>query len=628
MIKSFPFNAVINQNGTPDRVYLAEDFAGYFAKFIGTGVYPNPATGLQVISIDNDMNIRIKKGNGYILGREFENTDDYIIKLDVADGVLSRIDRVVLRLDYLDRKIKPILKKGDYTSNPVAKSLQRDADAYEIALADVYIKNGVINVMQSNITDLRLNKELCGIVHGVIQQVDTTEIFRQFQAWFSEQRQLHEGDFEKWLNEFKIATGKKFEDWVNDLKNSLDPNEDIAAQLQMQISTIKSDLADIATDTKRLTNAKDITGAINELFTNADNGKQSWVDVIGSPLLNTDNFSTLKYKTRILKNTFASNLTAKGQSSSETESLSNLINKIKQIETGVLANLAVELNRFTSITTNKSYIRQIAVDIYGSIYAACNDKFVRKISSSGYTSWEYNCDAMVFSVAVKDGYVYSGDYKNYVTKIDSSSGNKIWACRASSDWGIYCIIIDKDNNVYVGTDKNEVVKINSTGTIIWRYDKHKNDVKAIVMDKNGYIYSGGSRLVKLCSNGGEEWIQDFGHRIASMAIDNNGYVYIGYVYNGVAKINPDNGERIWYISTGDSSNSVDSIVVDDYGYVYAGINEDETVRKISPDGKEIWKYNCDCDGYLKSIALDNYGYIYVACGDMVRKLTDKIYIKK
>ncbi|WP_318581342.1 hypothetical protein [Clostridium botulinum] len=265
MIKSFPFNAIYDSNGVPDRAYLAEDFARYFAKFIGTGVYPNPATGLQVVAVDNNMQIRIKKGDAYILGRDFENTDDYIIQLDVADGVLSRIDRVALRLDYLKRDIIPVLKKGNYASSPIAPALQRDADAYEIALADVYVKNGVIKINQSDITDTRLNSELCGIVHAIIQQVDTTEIFRQFQAWFNEQKNVHEGDFEKWLNEFKIITGKKFEDWVEDLKNSLDPNEDIAAQLQMQISTIKSDLADITTQQEK--NIKQIEENKNGLNT-------------------------------------------------------------------------------------------------------------------------------------------------------------------------------------------------------------------------------------------------------------------------------------------------------------------------------------------------------------------------
>ncbi|WP_061334290.1 hypothetical protein, partial [Clostridium botulinum] len=247
MERSSFFNAVLDQQGNPDRSYLAEDFARYFSTFIGNGVFPNPANQLQVVAIDNNMQVRIKKGYAWINGYMYENTDDYILKLDPADGVLNRIDRIVLRLDFLERKIKAIVKKGQYASSPVAPVLQRDADAYEIAIVDVYVRNGVISIMQSNITDLRLNKEFCGIVHAVIQQVDTTEIFRQFQAWFNEQKNVHEGDFEKWLNEFKIITGKKFTDWVDDLKNSLDPNEDIAAQLQMQISTVKSDLADITT---------------------------------------------------------------------------------------------------------------------------------------------------------------------------------------------------------------------------------------------------------------------------------------------------------------------------------------------------------------------------------------------
>lgn len=363
MIKSFPFNAIYDSNGVPDRAYLAEDFARYFAKFIGTGVYPNPATGLQVVAVDNNMQIRIKKGDAYILGRDFENTDDYIIQLDVADGVLSRIDRVALRLDYLKRDIIPVLKKGNYASSPIAPALQRDADAYEIALADVYVKNGVIKINQSDITDTRLNSELCGIVHAIIQQVDTTEIFRQFQAWFNEQKNVHEGDFEKWLNEFKIITGKKFEDWVEDLKNSLDPNEDIAAQLQMQISTIKSDLADITTQQGDLQNLKttdktNIVGAVNELFQNANNGKQNWVDVIGSPLNIEDTFSTLKNKTQNLKNSMAEKLTTKGQDSKGIEDLQVLINKIDMLNSYDIDMLFLKYgNIFNNLTsTNTSFL--------------------------------------------------------------------------------------------------------------------------------------------------------------------------------------------------------------------------------------------------------------------------------
>ncbi|NFK78253.1 phage tail protein [Clostridium botulinum] len=609
MIKSFPFNAVYDANGVPDRAYLAEDFAGYFAKFIGTGVYPNPATGLQVVAVDNNMQIRIKKGDAYILGRDFENTDDYIIQLDVADGVLSRIDRVVLRLDYLDRKIKPILKKGNYASSPVAKSLQRDADAYEIALADVYVKNGVISIMQSNITDLRLNKGLCGIVHGVIQQADTTEIFRQFQAWFNEQKNIHEGDFEKWVNEFKIATGKKFTDWVDDLKNSLDPSEDIAAKLQMQISENKLRLADI---TKQIDNidlsadkvtlnssnikSKNVKGALEELFTSASNGKNKIVTAI----------------------------TGKGIVANNTDSFDTLSNKIKQIPAYTPANLLLEVKRSTPITTSNDYytIDEIVLDIYGKIYCICTKDLI-KIDEDGYVYWRYTDDNIITSVTVKNGYVYIGTWENNrLIKIDSSSGNIIWRNYYSSKYGIRSIAIDDNDIIYAGTDNGKVIKIDSTGKVIWTYDKHKSDVKAIAIDRNGYIYSGGgNRLVKLCSNGGEEWIRDFGRSIASIAIDNNGYIYIGFIYYGITKINPDNGEQIWHVDLG-LNISANSIFVDDYVYV---ASSDKIIRKISLDGLQIWKYYCDYN--LRSI-IKRYSYIYIGHDKIVRKLTDEIYVKK
>lgn len=88
-----------------------------------------------------------------------------------------------------------------------------------------------------------------------------------------------------------------------------------------------------------------------------------------------------------------------------------------------------------------------------------------------------------------------------------------------------------------------------------------------------------------------------------MAIDNNGYVYIGYVYNGIAKINPDNGEQIWHVDLG-LNISANSIFVDDYVYV---ASSDKMIRKINLDGLEIWKYYCDYN--LKSIIKDIAIYI-------------------
>lgn len=157
-----------------DRTYLAEDFAAYFASFIGNGVFPNPSNNLQVIS-NNDMTIYLNAGKGWINGYMYANTTNLQLNITPADGVLNRIDRVVLRLDFINREVKAHIKKGTFASLPVAPSLQRDADMYELGLADIYIKAGAISITQADITDLRKNDSYCGIVHNLVQQEDKIE---------------------------------------------------------------------------------------------------------------------------------------------------------------------------------------------------------------------------------------------------------------------------------------------------------------------------------------------------------------------------------------------------------------------------------------------------------------------
>lgn len=116
------------------------------------------------------------------------------------------------------------------------------------------------------------------------------------------------------------------------------------ADMTQQIENIDLSADKVTVNNSNL-NSKDVNSALTELFTFADNGKKNWVDVVGSPLLNTDSFSTLKSKTQTLKNTMASNLSSKGQSASGTESLNNLINKIKSIDTGLkMAKGTLETN--------------------------------------------------------------------------------------------------------------------------------------------------------------------------------------------------------------------------------------------------------------------------------------------
>ncbi len=208
MERSSFFNAEL-KGEEYDRVYLAEDYARYFASFIGNGVFPTPSTNLHVTADGTTMNLTLKQGKAWINGYFYENTEDLILSIDVADGVLNRIDRVVVRLDFINREIKTYIKKGTFASSPVAPSLVRNADMYELGIADIKINKGVTKIVQADITDLRQNNNYCGLVAGIVQQIDTTNLFAQFQS--------------------------TFDIWFEHIKGQL--AEDAAGNLQLQIDT-------------------------------------------------------------------------------------------------------------------------------------------------------------------------------------------------------------------------------------------------------------------------------------------------------------------------------------------------------------------------------------------------------
>jgi len=163
-------------NGVYDRTYLADSFAKYFASFVGNGVFGGKLNELMVSqAIVPGMKIEVSPGMGWINGYWYENTSNLSLNIDVADGVLNRIDCIVLRWSKSDRSMNVVVKKGSFASTAVAPSVQRDADIYELKLAEIDIKAGTSSITQTKIKDTRSDISVCGLVKGVIEQVNTTE---------------------------------------------------------------------------------------------------------------------------------------------------------------------------------------------------------------------------------------------------------------------------------------------------------------------------------------------------------------------------------------------------------------------------------------------------------------------
>lgn len=209
-----------------DRVYLAAQFAAYFASFIGNGVYAEHSNQLQVVAMPTpQMQVGVEKGQGWINGYWYENADTMYLPIEVADGVLNRIDSIVLRLGFAERNMWLMVKKGTPAVNPIAPEVTRTADYYDLQLATVSIPASSIRITQAQIQDTRMNQDVCGWVTGVVKQLDTTTLFNQFETYFQEFKENNQADYEEWTETQKQAwlswvSGQEtdFTDWTDEQK--------------------------------------------------------------------------------------------------------------------------------------------------------------------------------------------------------------------------------------------------------------------------------------------------------------------------------------------------------------------------------------------------------------------------
>lgn len=108
--------------------------------------------------------------------------------LDPADGTLSRIDVIALRLDKDNNTAQPILRKGTFSNAPTFTAPVRDTHADEVYAASILVQPGAVKILQSDVTDLRLNETYCGIMRDGITGIPTAQLQEQAQQLIEQLR--------------------------------------------------------------------------------------------------------------------------------------------------------------------------------------------------------------------------------------------------------------------------------------------------------------------------------------------------------------------------------------------------------------------------------------------------------
>ena len=224
-----------------DRGYTDDFLAEWVASFIENGVYN---TELGVIAA-GDMNITVQPGRAWINGRIYILTEALTIPVEVSDGKLNRYTSIVLRADANARKITVQAVDGTYSAQPTAPNITRNSEIYELKLADIYVAAGAISISQAEITDTRLDNEVCGLVYCPVEHIDTESLYNQIQTDLTNFRNISQKEFDAWFSAFiSSANGNiseyenSFLVWFEHMKDQL--SEDAAGNLQTQVDNLNN----------------------------------------------------------------------------------------------------------------------------------------------------------------------------------------------------------------------------------------------------------------------------------------------------------------------------------------------------------------------------------------------------
>ena len=121
-------------------------------------------------------------------GKVYVNTADINFTLPVADAVLDRICRLVIRWDKTANTATAQLLMGDLGSSPTAPARSKTDELYDLVLCDYLVAHGDLAATAANLTDQRLNEDLCGLMRDGVTRIPTAALEAQVSALLDQLR--------------------------------------------------------------------------------------------------------------------------------------------------------------------------------------------------------------------------------------------------------------------------------------------------------------------------------------------------------------------------------------------------------------------------------------------------------
>lgn len=174
-IVTYPLNGI---------TYNAEDAETYLSTRI-SGIYA--ADDCFDLSITADRTVTIGPGLAWVrntrfAGKSICNREVLALAIPMADSSKPRTDRIVLRYDKAENKSKLVVKTGTPGSAAAAPDVVQTELVYELGLYTVLVAAGSTVVKVADVTDTRLNEQVCGLMRDGVTGLPTAQIARQADA--------------------------------------------------------------------------------------------------------------------------------------------------------------------------------------------------------------------------------------------------------------------------------------------------------------------------------------------------------------------------------------------------------------------------------------------------------------
>lgn len=145
------------------------------------------------VTITGARQLTLSKGIAWLTteeywGKVYVNTSDLNFTLPVADAALDCICRLVIRWDKTANTATAQLLQGELGSSPTAPARSTTDELYDLVLCDYLVAHGEATASAANLTDQRMNEDLCGLMRDGVTRIPTATLEAQVSALLEQLR--------------------------------------------------------------------------------------------------------------------------------------------------------------------------------------------------------------------------------------------------------------------------------------------------------------------------------------------------------------------------------------------------------------------------------------------------------